>query len=29
MCRELFGGELDATEEPDEDMLEKSQARQH
>ena len=29
MCEELFGGELDVTEEPGEDMPEKSQARQH
>ena len=29
MCEELFGGELDVTKEPGEDMPEKSQARQH
>ena len=29
MCEDLFGGELDVTEESGEDMPEKSQAKQH
>ena len=29
LCELLFGGELDVMEEPEEDMPEKSQAKQH
>ena len=29
MCEELFGGELDVTEDPGENIPDKSQARQH